>query len=178
MLSVLLVLFLSWKQWTLDFCLRIKSWFQRRCSAFSLVTGSRNCQFSNCKFAYKTLLKVCLNPNVWHIKQEEVNEKSRSIYFLQPTWMARWMVDLLQVPLEDTQHKFKIVGMNSDADVWPRICRPASYQNNTSFFSNFLIREGLGASLDEWRTWSMFSESGLAGGSTGEERGWKPADLL
>ena len=26
-------------------------------------------------------------------------------------------VDLLQVPLEDTQHKFKIVGMNSDADV-------------------------------------------------------------
>ena len=35
------------------------------------------------------------------------------------------LLDLLQVPLEDTQHKFKIVGMNSDADVWPRICRPA-----------------------------------------------------
>ena len=27
------------------------------------------------------------------------------------------LVDLLQVPLEYTQHKFKIVGMNSDADV-------------------------------------------------------------
>ena len=36
-------------------------------------------------------------------------------------------LDLLQVPLEDTQHKFKIVGITSDSDVWPRICRPASY---------------------------------------------------
>ena len=35
------------------------------------------------------------------------------------------VLDLLLVPLEDTQHKFKIVGMNSDADVWPRIYRPA-----------------------------------------------------
>ena len=34
-------------------------------------------------------------------------------------------LDLLQVPLEDTQHKRKFVGMNSDSDVWPRICRPA-----------------------------------------------------
>ena len=32
-------------------------------------------------------------------------------------------VDLLQVPHEGTQD---IVGMNSDSDVWPRICRPAS----------------------------------------------------
>ena len=34
-------------------------------------------------------------------------------------------IDLLQVPLEDTQHKFKIVGINSGSDVWPRICRLA-----------------------------------------------------
>ena len=33
--------------------------------------------------------------------------------------------ELLQVPLEDTQHTFKIVGITSDSDVWPRICRPA-----------------------------------------------------
>ena len=31
-------------------------------------------------------------------------------------------VDLLQVPHEGTQD---IVGMNSDSDVWPRICRTA-----------------------------------------------------
>ena len=33
--------------------------------------------------------------------------------------------DMLQVPLEDTQHKFKIFGMKSDSDVWPKICRLA-----------------------------------------------------
>ena len=31
-------------------------------------------------------------------------------------------VDVLQVPHEETQD---IVGMNSDSDVWPRICRLA-----------------------------------------------------
>ena len=38
---------------------------------------------------------------------------------------SRFPSDLLQVPLEDTQHKFKIVGMNSGSDVWPKICRLA-----------------------------------------------------
>ena len=44
------------------------------------------------------------------------------------------ILDLLQVSLEETQDKFRIVVMNSDSDVWPRICRPAGYYNNTSFF--------------------------------------------
>ena len=34
------------------------------------------------------------------------------------------MLDLLQVPLEDTQRKFKIVRMNNGSNVWGRICRP------------------------------------------------------
>ena len=34
------------------------------------------------------------------------------------------MLDLLQVPLEDTQCKFKIVRMNNGSNVWGRICRP------------------------------------------------------
>ena len=34
------------------------------------------------------------------------------------------MLDLLQVPLEDTQRKFKIVRMNNGSNVLPRICRP------------------------------------------------------
>ena len=36
-----------------------------------------------------------------------------------------YSLDLLQVPLEDTQHKFKIVGMDSGSNVWPKICRLA-----------------------------------------------------
>ena len=35
------------------------------------------------------------------------------------------MLDLLQVRLEDTQRKFKIVRMNNGSNVWPRICRLA-----------------------------------------------------
>ena len=34
------------------------------------------------------------------------------------------MLDLLQVPLEDTQRKFKIIRMNNGSNVWGRICRP------------------------------------------------------
>ena len=33
------------------------------------------------------------------------------------------MLDLLQVPLEDTECKFKIVRMNNGSNVWGRICR-------------------------------------------------------
>ena len=34
------------------------------------------------------------------------------------------MLDLLQVPLEDTQCKFKIVRMTNGSNVYGRICRP------------------------------------------------------
>ena len=46
--------------------------------------------------------------------------------------------DLLQVPLEQTQDTFRIVGMNSDSDVWPMICT-----NNTSFFSQMFRTKSL-----------------------------------
>ena len=46
------------------------------------------------------------------------------------------MLDLLQVPLEDTQRKFKIVRMNNGSNVWGRICRPVRETYTLSVLMN------------------------------------------
>ena len=46
------------------------------------------------------------------------------------------MLDLLQVPLEDIQRKFKIDRMNNGSNVWGRICRPVRETYTLSVLMN------------------------------------------